>query len=213
MTETKRMKSKHKFYVYIYLDPRKPGKYKYSKYKFTYEPLYIGKGHDKRIVYFDRKYNPLLMNKLHKMFFPIYLMIKDNLTEEEAFTEEIKAIATIGRRDQGKGPLCNMTDGGEGNSGYTHSEGSKQKMRNAHIGKKIGPMPEEYKQKHRKPIGPMPEAIKQKHREGTTKTWQSKEMRQKYKESQTHEERSIAAKKAWITRRKKQKNYLENMLQ
>jgi hypothetical protein len=29
----------NQFYVYVYLDPRKPGKYKYNNYEFDYEPL------------------------------------------------------------------------------------------------------------------------------------------------------------------------------
>ena len=33
-----------KYYVYIYIDPRKPGKFKYGEYEFDYEPFYIGKG-------------------------------------------------------------------------------------------------------------------------------------------------------------------------
>jgi len=33
-----------KFYVYVYYDPRKPGKYKYGEYEFDYEPFYVGKG-------------------------------------------------------------------------------------------------------------------------------------------------------------------------
>lgn len=32
------------FYVYIYFDPRKSGKYKYGKYTFGYEPFYVGRG-------------------------------------------------------------------------------------------------------------------------------------------------------------------------
>jgi len=32
------------FYIYICLDPRKSGIYKYEKYKFDYEPFYVGKG-------------------------------------------------------------------------------------------------------------------------------------------------------------------------
>ena len=37
------------FYVYAYLDPRKPGKFKYGEYEFTHEPFYIGKGTKSRI--------------------------------------------------------------------------------------------------------------------------------------------------------------------
>jgi len=31
------------FYVYIYLDPRKPGRYVYGDYCFLYEPFYVWK--------------------------------------------------------------------------------------------------------------------------------------------------------------------------
>jgi hypothetical protein len=43
------MKASDNFYVYAYLDPRKPGKYVYGEYVFDYGPFYIGKGFDNRM--------------------------------------------------------------------------------------------------------------------------------------------------------------------
>ena len=42
----------NQFYTYVYLDPRKSGKYKYSEYKFDYEPFYVGKGCGNRYITF-----------------------------------------------------------------------------------------------------------------------------------------------------------------
>ena len=44
-----------KYYVYIYLDPRKPGIYNYEELEFKYEPFYVGKGTNKR--YMDHIWN------------------------------------------------------------------------------------------------------------------------------------------------------------
>ena len=38
----------NKFYVYVYLDPRKPGSFKFGEYEFDYEPFYVGKGKKNR---------------------------------------------------------------------------------------------------------------------------------------------------------------------
>jgi hypothetical protein len=38
-----------RYYVYIYLDPRKKGFYKYGKLNFQFQPFYIGKGNGNRM--------------------------------------------------------------------------------------------------------------------------------------------------------------------
>jgi hypothetical protein len=50
------------------------------------------------------------------------LILKENLTEEEAFRHEIYMIAVFGRKDLGTGILRNKTDGGDGVSGYKPDE-------------------------------------------------------------------------------------------
>lgn len=48
---------------------------------------------------------------------PIVQIVEENLSEERAFELEEFLIAEIGRADQGKGPLTNLSDGGEGGRG------------------------------------------------------------------------------------------------
>ena len=42
------MKKENRFYVYVYLDPRKPGNYEYLEngigISFDFKPFYVGKG-------------------------------------------------------------------------------------------------------------------------------------------------------------------------
>lgn len=78
------------FYVYIYLDPRKPGKFKYIDYSFDFEPFYVGKGTKSRIIRHLREVdrNPLKVNKISKIkrdgYTPIIIKLVNNLTDEEA---------------------------------------------------------------------------------------------------------------------------------
>ena len=111
------------FYNYVYLDPRKPGKYEYKNICFLYEPIYVGKGKDNRlynhITYFknDRKnkINSILYNKLNKIYKnnlePIVIMFNENINENICYDYEanlISEIGTISGETDIRGPLCNF---------------------------------------------------------------------------------------------------------
>ena len=113
------------FYIYVLLDLRKIGKFKYREYCFQYEPFYIGISKRKVRVnehfYLSTKTcNALktgIIKKLLKLSFNknnIVSIYKNNLTESDAIKLEIDMIKTIGRRSFLKVPLSNMTDGGGG---------------------------------------------------------------------------------------------------
>ena len=127
------------FYVYVYLDPRKPGHYVYGEYEFDYEPFYIGKGSNGRLYdhLYKRKrnikHNRHFYNKISKIqreccVDPIIVKVKEIITEEISLDLEIAMITTIGRYDLKKGPLCNLTDGGEGVSGKIVTEETRKKL-------------------------------------------------------------------------------------
>jgi hypothetical protein len=106
------------------MDPRKPGQFKYGNYYFDYEPFYIGKGKNARLLdhikYINK--NKMLYNKIKKIKTetdkdPIIKILIENLGEEEAFLNESLIITSIGRKNLKSGPLCNLTNGGEGPSG------------------------------------------------------------------------------------------------
>ena len=167
------------FYVYVYLDPRKPGDYNYGEYHFDYEPFYVGKGSKERAYdhLYGNKWNRYVASKIKKIQCicdnPIIIKYQEQLLENESFNIEIKMIKTIGRQDLKRGPLCNQTDGGDGSSGAIvprdvverraekirgrkHTPEELQKMRDAHIGRP--PITEEKRarlclaQQNRKPI-------------------------------------------------------------
>jgi hypothetical protein len=119
-----------KYYIYIYLNPLKPGKFNYQDLNFDFEPIYVGKGTGKRIhnhlTSCQNKnnkagYRRLFYQKLRKIiksgFSPIIITLKENLSEKEAFVLETELISKIGRRIMKEGPLCNNSKGGEGASG------------------------------------------------------------------------------------------------
>jgi len=101
------------YYVYAYL--REDG-----------TPYYIGKGKA------GRAYDKFRVIKVPPK--DRILIILQNLTEEQAFSNEIDFIAWYGRKDNNTGILRNLTDGGEGASGRKLSEETKNKMRKSSKG-------------------------------------------------------------------------------
>jgi hypothetical protein len=115
----------NKFYVYLYLD-------------INDEPFYVGKGSGNRVKISKTKLKqqPFLKNKIDKVGIDNVKIhfLNENITEEEAFMWERYWIKYIGRRSKKEGSLCNLTDGGEGHSGFVQSEDTRKKRRELMIG-------------------------------------------------------------------------------
>jgi hypothetical protein len=115
--------------------------YTYAYLRNDGTPYYIGKG---------KCGTQRHLHKGHTVHLPPenrILILKTNISEEEAFRHEKYMIAVLGRKDLGTGILRNLTDGGEGRSGYTLSEETREKLREKNIGRKRTP---EQIEKHRK---------------------------------------------------------------
>ena len=117
------------FYVYIYLDPSKPGVYTYENFvTFFFEPFYVGKGSNGRLY---AHLEPKLLNKdknrhkrnkikkISKEYDIKKYILKLNTNNEYVISNcfEPYLIQIIGRKDLKKGPLTNLTDGSEGVKG------------------------------------------------------------------------------------------------
>ena len=103
------MVNPYRFYTYAYLRVDKT-------------PYYVGKGGGNRAYYKNKSEIRPPKNKSR------ILILKQNLTEEEAFRHEVYMIAVFGRKDLGTGILHNKTNGGEGSSGVVRSEETRRKM-------------------------------------------------------------------------------------
>jgi hypothetical protein len=129
----------NRFFVYVLVDPKKPGMRYYGDFVFSCEPFYIGKGSGTRPLVHLREartgkhHNQYKVNKINKILaaglrVPI-LNIQEGLTNAEALELEKTLIAVIGRKPDG-GPLTNITSGGEGFNNPTPEARKKVSDRN-----------------------------------------------------------------------------------
>ncbi len=100
--------SSHCYYVYLFL------RHKDSPHGPKYSPYYAGKGCRNRAYERSGRKCPAPTDRSFVVF------VQEGLTEKEAFSLERYCIAMYGRIDQGTGILRNLTDGGDGISGYKH---------------------------------------------------------------------------------------------
>ena len=106
------------YHVYFYLRSRD------SDIGKAGTPYYVGKGKGRRA--YDTNHSvPVPKDKNNIVF------VLNNLTEEQAFQNEIDFISWYGRVNLGNGILRNLTDGGEGMSGWVPSEETKRKISKA----------------------------------------------------------------------------------
>ena len=133
-------------YVYVYLDPRKPGSFPCSDdskdWTFTFQPFYIGKGTGERYQLSTKmdlpayKYcNKVLENKIKSILKEgkePNIVILTCETEEEAF--ELESRLTNQFDIYPTGLLCNLKHGGKG--GFTLTEETKAKLSELNAGEK-----------------------------------------------------------------------------
>ena len=96
--------------------------YTYAYLREDKTPYYIGKGSGGR-VYKKGKGEVKPPKDKSRI-----ILLKQNLTEEEAFKHERYMIAVFGRKDNGTGILRNLTDGGDGVSGRIVTEEHRKKL-------------------------------------------------------------------------------------
>ena len=125
-----------KYYVYAYLDSKLEENISFDDITFMLRTIYIGKGKNNRMLdhFKDRKrFNTYFYNKLNKMILeentPMVIKLKEFDNEQDAIKMEVDLIRFLGKKKNG-GLLYNITDGGDGVSGYVYTDRVREKMRN-----------------------------------------------------------------------------------
>lgn len=103
------------FYTYIFATPKGV-------------PFYVGKGKGPRWTFGGNQWARRKARKISSEGGRVRVLIFMASSEQAAFQREVQLIAAYGRRNNGTGVLCNLTDGGEGSAGMKHAEESRLKI-------------------------------------------------------------------------------------
>lgn len=103
----------------------------------TGEVFYVGKGSGNRAWSCESRNRH--WNHIVSKYGMTVEILCDGVDEDFAFLLESDIIAKLGRRDLKTGALVNMTDGGDGVPGYTHTPAVRAKISRAFRGKKLSP--------------------------------------------------------------------------
>ena len=187
-----------KFYIYEHWRPDRN------------ECFYVGKGHGRRA----HQMNP--RNRMHTAIQKILAakgtavevrIVFSGVSEEEALSLEIERIA-FWRADGAD--LVNLTEGGDGMSGYRHTEDAKQRIRASRMGNKafLGKRhtPEAIEKTRQKQLG-IPKSEETKARMRKPKSEAHKKKISEIRLGKKHTDETIAkmpeaAKAGWETRRR-----------
>lgn len=110
--------------------------YTYAYLREDGTPYYIGKGKGKRSYQKHNGFYPPPKERI--------LLLKQNLTEDEAFRHEVYMIFIFGRKDLGNGILYNKTNGGRGCSHKIMTEQDRYNRSKGRFGK---PLSESHKKR------------------------------------------------------------------
>lgn len=120
-TEGRMSDTEKNFYVYLH------------RRKSDAVPFYVGKGKGGRAYAKDGR-NPHWIRTVKKHGYEVEF-VETDLSEVDAFSLEMELIAHYGRSNLKQGPLVNMSDGGEGPTGWIPSEETKAKISAANTGR------------------------------------------------------------------------------
>lgn len=97
-------------------------------------PMYVGKGVGNRA--WCKAGRSLHWKRSVEAYGIDVAIVCTGLTHEQANAKEVELIAHFGRRDQKRGPLVNLTAGGDGGAGHIPSAEARQRISLANSGRK-----------------------------------------------------------------------------